>query len=335
VLSDTRRNSAEAVTWPVRVAASWSWRLLIVAAAVYVLVRVSASVGLVIFAVIIALFLTAVLHPLEQQFRRLIPGPRSLPPLLALLTGVAVLGATGYLVAWQISSHTTVLADDISKVITQAEHWLQTGPLHLKSADLSKIATNLTQTIKTHQGQLVSGAISTVRTVSEALAGLLLVLLVTFYLLRDGQPIWAWVVRLFPRAAHTRLDQAGRAGWRTFGGYMRGQLLIALFHGVSITIVLLVLRVPLAARAGCADLPRLVHPAGRSHHYRGARRSGHPAGTRLAHRPYRRGRDHRAGPGRSPSAAAIHHEPQRAPTSPGPWSSRSSPAPPSAASPVP
>jgi predicted PurR-regulated permease PerM len=106
VLSDTRRNSAEAVTWPVRVAASWSWRLLIVTAAVYVLVRVSASVGLVIFAVIIALFLTAVLHPLEQQFRRLIPRPRSLPPLLALLTGVAVLGAIGYLVAWQISSHT-------------------------------------------------------------------------------------------------------------------------------------------------------------------------------------------------------------------------------------
>src|SRR5689334_13433008 len=30
VLSDSRRNSAEAVTWPVRVAASWSWRLLIV-----------------------------------------------------------------------------------------------------------------------------------------------------------------------------------------------------------------------------------------------------------------------------------------------------------------
>jgi predicted PurR-regulated permease PerM len=250
VLSDTRRNSAEAVTWPVRVAASWSWRLLVVAAAVYVLVRISASIGLVIFAVIIALFLTAVLHPLERKFRTLIHGPNSLPPLLALLTGVAVLAGIGYLVAWQISSHTTALADDVSQVITQAEHWLQTGPLHLKSADLGTIVTNLTQTIKTHQGQLVSGAISTVRTASEAIAGLLLVLLVTFYLLRDGQLIWAWVVRLFPRAAHARLDHAGRAGWLTFGGYMRGQLLIALFHGVSITIVLLVLRVPLAVALG-------------------------------------------------------------------------------------
>ena len=62
--------------------------------------------------------------------------------------------------------------------------------------------------------------------------------------------LWRWVVRLFPVRRTLRLDHAGRAGWRTFGGYMRGQVLIALFHGVSITIVLFVLRVPLAAALG-------------------------------------------------------------------------------------
>jgi predicted PurR-regulated permease PerM len=46
------------------------------------------------------------------------------------------------------------------------------------------------------------------------------------------------------------MDVAGRVGWGTFGGYMRGQLLIALFHAVSITIVLLILQVPLAAALG-------------------------------------------------------------------------------------
>jgi predicted PurR-regulated permease PerM len=205
---------------------------------------------LVIVAVILAMFLTAVLHPLERQFRRLIHRPDSLPPLLALLTGVVILGGIGYFVTWEISTHTTQLATDVSNVLAQGKHWLQTGPLHLKSADLGKITTNLTHTIKSHQGQLISGAITTVRTVSEAIAGLLLVLLVTFYLLRDGQLIWSWVVRLFPRAAHERLDHAGRAGWGTFGGYMQGQLLIALFHGVSITILLFALRVPLAAALG-------------------------------------------------------------------------------------
>jgi predicted PurR-regulated permease PerM len=46
------------------------------------------------------------------------------------------------------------------------------------------------------------------------------------------------------------MDRAGRVGWRTLGGYMRGQVLIALFHGISVTIVLLVLGVPLAAALG-------------------------------------------------------------------------------------
>jgi predicted PurR-regulated permease PerM len=46
------------------------------------------------------------------------------------------------------------------------------------------------------------------------------------------------------------VDVAGRVGWKTFGGYMRGQLIIALFHGVSVTILLVILRVPLAAALG-------------------------------------------------------------------------------------
>ncbi|HEY5430845.1 MAG TPA: AI-2E family transporter, partial [Solirubrobacteraceae bacterium] len=54
----------------------------------------------------------------------------------------------------------------------------------------------------------------------------------------------------FPSRAHERVDYAGRTGWGTFGGYMRGQLLIAVFHGVSVMIVLFVLRVPLAAALG-------------------------------------------------------------------------------------
>jgi len=46
------------------------------------------------------------------------------------------------------------------------------------------------------------------------------------------------------------VDVAGRTGWRTLGGYMRGQVLIALFHGVSVMILLFILRIPLAAALG-------------------------------------------------------------------------------------
>ncbi len=242
-------SAVDAVTWPVRVAAAWTWRLLVIGLGVYVLARIFLRIELVAFSFVIALFLTAVLHPLEVLFRR-IPGSRSISSALALLIGIAILVGIGWFVGWQISNHSNELGDQISNFVTKFRNWLRDGPLHLKSSDIDKIANNITDTVKKHQGQLISGAIETVRAVVEALGALLLILLSTFFLLRDGAQIWGWVLRLFPRAAQPRVDFAGRAGWRTFGGYMRGQVLIALFHGVSVMIVLFVLQVPLAAALG-------------------------------------------------------------------------------------
>ncbi len=248
-LSDTRHNAVEAVTWPIRVAAAWAWRIALIGATVYVIFRLLSRVGLVVFPFIIALFMTAMLLPVVNRLRG-VPGRKSMPALLALLIGMLVLAGLGWFVAWQISSHQQQLADQINRVVDQSKHWLETGPLHIKSSDLDKITTNITDAVKSHSSQLISGAVDTVKTAAEVLAAFLMILLTTFYLLRDGEQIWSWFVRLFPQAARDRLDFAGRAGWGTFGGYMRGQFLIALFHGVSTTVLLLILQVPLAAALG-------------------------------------------------------------------------------------
>jgi putative heme transporter len=249
-LSDTHRDAVESVTWQVRVAAAWSWRLIVIAVIVYLLAAIFRKVELVAISVILALFLTAVLHPLEKVLRRALPGPKSLPAALTLFVGIAALGGIGWFVTWQIVTEAGQLGDHLTDVVDSTKHWLQTGPLHLKSADLDNLTNNITDTIKSHQDQLISGAIETLRTLSKFVAALLLTLLATFFLLRDGELVWGWVVRLFPRQAQPRIDGAGRVGWSTLGGYMRGQLFIALFHGVTVTVLLLVLRVPLAAALG-------------------------------------------------------------------------------------
>jgi putative heme transporter len=250
VLSDPKRDANEAVTWAVRVAAAWTWRLLIVGLGVYVLARMFLRIELVAFSFVLALFLTAVLHPLERRLRAVVPKPRSLSAGIALLVGIAALVGIGYFVSWQVSTHANELGDQVSNFVQKARDWLQNGPLHLKSSDLDKLTQNITDAIKQHQGALITGAIETVRTVAEVLGALLLILLSTFFLLRDGEQIWRWTLRLLPRQSQERVDFAGRTGWRTLGGYMRGQVLIALFHGVSVMIVLFVLRVPLAAALG-------------------------------------------------------------------------------------
>jgi putative heme transporter len=249
-MSDRKpRDTGEEVARGVRVAAAWSWRLLVIAAGLWVLLYIFNRVELVAFSFVLALFFTAVLHPLELQLRRM-PGPRSLSAGLALLIGVALLVGIGWFVTWQITEHSSELGNQISDLVTKGRNWLHKGPLHLKSSEIDNLAEKITKAINAHQGQLISGAIATVRTVVEALGALLLILLSTFFLLRDGDQIWEWTLRLLPRGAHERVDVAARAGWRVLGGYMRGQVLIALFHGVSVMIVLLVLRVPLAAALG-------------------------------------------------------------------------------------
>ncbi|SOD71242.1 predicted PurR-regulated permease PerM [Jatrophihabitans sp. GAS493] len=250
VLSDTRRDAVEAVTWPVRVASAWTWRLIVLAVGVYLALRALQAVELVAFSIVLALLFTSVLHPVERRLRRVLPGPKSFPAAITLLLGVVVLAAIGWFIAWQITSHSSQLGDQLSAFVTRTKNWLQTGPLKLKQADFDQLTNNITNTIKTHQSDLVNGAIATLQTFAEIAGAALLVLLTTFFMLRDGELIWKWVVSLLPREAHFRFNTAGRMGWRTLGGYMRGTVLIAGFHGISIALVLFILHVPLAAALG-------------------------------------------------------------------------------------
>jgi predicted PurR-regulated permease PerM len=122
--------------------------------------------------------------------------------------------------------------------------------LHLHQADLDNAIAQLQKLIRDNQGRLLSGAVQTAQKVLEVIGGLLLTLLTTFFLLRDGHDIWNWITRLLPKSAQRPVHAAGRNGWRTLGGYVRGLVIIAVIHAVTVTIVLLILRVPLAPALG-------------------------------------------------------------------------------------
>jgi predicted PurR-regulated permease PerM len=248
-LSTPHRDSRDAVTWPVRVAAAWSWRLLAVAAGVYVVILLFSKIHIVAFAFIVALFFTAVLNPLDKRLERL-GLHKSAAASLVLLAGIIVFGLIGWFVVVQITSHANTLGDQLTKVTGQIRDWLENGPFHLREADLNNFTNSITDAIKNNQGKLVSGAVSTARTVFEVLGGLALSIFSTFFLLRDGDLIWRWVLRWMPAPARQQVDYAGRRGWFSLGGYVRGQVIIAFIHAVTITILLFILRIPLAAALG-------------------------------------------------------------------------------------
>jgi putative heme transporter len=248
-LSTPHRDSRDAVIWPVRVAAAWSWRLLVLAAGLYVVILLFSKIHLVAFAFIVALFFTAVLNPVDKWLESL-GLHKSAAASLVLLAGIVVFGLIGWFVVVQITSHANTLGDQLTKVSEQIRDWLENGPFHLREADLNNFTNSITDTIKNNQGKLVSGVVSTARTVFEVLGGLALSIFSTFFLLRDGDIIWRWVLHLMPAPARQQVDYAGRRGWFSLGGYVRGQVIIAFIHAVTITILLFILRIPLAPALG-------------------------------------------------------------------------------------
>ncbi|MGH3001372.1 MAG: AI-2E family transporter [Gaiellaceae bacterium] len=80
----------------------------------------------------------------------------------------------------------------------------------------------------------------------ELAVGTLLALFLLFFFLKDGDRIWAWVVRLFPGDARADVEAIGRRGWKVLGGYLRGVSIVALVDAVLIGGALAVLGVPFA-----------------------------------------------------------------------------------------
>lgn len=243
------RRPVESVSWGLRLAAEWAARALIVAAAIYVLFLMLDKVRLVAFAFVISLLLTALLHPLVAILRTL-GVQRSLATLLVLLFGVGILSLIGWFVTIQVTANASSLAAQVGDAGDKIRSWLVSGPLHLNEAQLAGLVDKLKSAAGRNQGALVSGAFATASTALEVISGILLAIFSTFFLLRDGELVWAWVVRLFPAAARIHVNVAGGLGWRTLSGYVRGIVIVALTDAISVTIVLLVVRVPLAVPLG-------------------------------------------------------------------------------------
>jgi putative heme transporter len=65
-----------------------------------------------------------------------------------------------------------------------------------------------------------------------------------FFLLKDGEQMWAWFLARVPGARRTQLDGAGRAAWSTLTRYTGGLVVVALVDAVAIGLALLLLGVP-------------------------------------------------------------------------------------------
>ncbi len=226
---------SDTVPLSVRAAASWSWRLLLVAAAIAVLLWLLGTLKTIVVPVAVALLLTILLSPLRAALQR--AGlPRGLAVALSIVGLIAFVSALVTMAGRSLVAGFTDLRDQAVAGFQELVRWLSDGPLGLDSARLSELGDQIQGSVTGASSSLIAGALGAATTVGHVLVGMLIAIFCTIFFLLDGRTIWAWLVNLLPIGAREKVHQAGRRGLVTLSAYVRTQILVALVDGVGIGI---------------------------------------------------------------------------------------------------
>ncbi|GAA3445426.1 AI-2E family transporter [Planomonospora venezuelensis] len=238
-----RRSGGGRALWPRSLVVSGGWALWLVAlaAAGYLLLQVVVQLRLVVLACVVALLLTTVLRPPAAWLMRRMP--RLAATWLVLLAALLVIGAVGWLVGRGAAAEFPALADRLVESVRQLRDLLLR--LGVPADQLARADDQALEALRRQLGQ-AGGLTSVARRIVEFLAGTVLAVFVAFFLIKDGDRIWRWLVDRLPERHRERAGRAGDASWSVLRHYIQGTLVIASIHAVVLGLAMLLLGVPLA-----------------------------------------------------------------------------------------
>lgn len=215
--------------------------LALLVAAWFVLTKLS----VVVVAFLLALFPAALMSPVAEAMRR-----RGTPDVVTALTGVVALVLVFVAPAWLIMPR---VAQRMPELVSSATDGLKTledavdwSLLPGSPQGPSEVLRDIGSGAGGGGSDVVSRGLSTLTTLANVATGTILMVVVLFFCLKDGRRMWTAVLRAVPSSRRAEIDMLGGSAWHTLGGYLRGQLLIALFDAVCIGLGLWLLGVPLA-----------------------------------------------------------------------------------------
>ena len=237
------------VPYGMDLAAAWAWRFIVISIAGLAILWLLQFFMVVVLPVTVALLVTALVGPVVTWLMNL-GLPRQLAALLVVLGLIGVIVLMVAFVSNQVLSGMGDLSKQVSDGIDQIRDWLRSGPLNVTDSQISEGLDKAQEQISA-LGEDAVGKVAEVGTaVGHVVAGLFIVLFSTYFFLADGAKIWAWLVRLFPRAGRLRADSSGRVAWESLTQFVRATVLVAGTDAIGIMIGAAVLGVPFVGAIG-------------------------------------------------------------------------------------
>lgn len=239
------------VPFGVDLAAAWAWRLLVIAGASYLLLWLVGYFAIATVPIAIALLVSALAAPFVQALTR-IGIPRSLSALLVVITGFAVVGALLTFAGNQVAAGAADLRDSAVQGLEQIRDWLHDGPLQASDSQINGYLDSLQKALSggAEGGQVINQVGEVGTALTQVLAAFFIAVFATYFFLADGERIWAWLVRLTPRAARERVDSSGRVAWVSLVQFVRATVVVALVDAIGIALGAALLDVPFVLAIG-------------------------------------------------------------------------------------
>jgi predicted PurR-regulated permease PerM len=234
-------NGDDAVPRGLAVASAVTLRLIVVVGGVVLVALGASRMMMVVLPVIIAVLLTTLLSPLARRLEssgRRPTAAAALPVLLAVLVffGLWALIIPGVL------SQSDDLFTNLQEGAGKAAGVLE--PLGVGRGDIDRA---IDEGLKSVQGsavanEVLSGAIL----LTQWAAAVILIIVLTFFFVRDGRRIWEWILEQFHEDRQPMLREVGARSWGALSAYVQGILMVATIDAVLIGAALLIVGVPVA-----------------------------------------------------------------------------------------
>lgn len=237
------------VPWAFDLVAAWSWRFLVIAAAGYAIFYVIAMFSVIFLPLAIALLIAALASPVVQSAAK-VGINRRFTSAIVVVGGLGTVILLLTFVGAQVSSGFSDLSAQVVSGLEEIRTWLRTGPLQASDSQINDYIGEAQNAISSSSEEILARVTEVGTAIGHIVAGFFIVLFASYFFLADGAHIWAWCVRLFPRAARLRADESGKVAWRSVTQFVRATVIIALADAIGIMVVALILKVPFAPAIG-------------------------------------------------------------------------------------
>jgi predicted PurR-regulated permease PerM len=221
-----------------------SIQVIVVVAVTAGIVFAMQQVTLVTIPLVLALIFACAFAPAMTWLRRR-GVPSVFATLITLLAIAIVLTLLGWLIVWAVRDQWDELYVQAESGFQSLLAWVDTLPFDFLSTDqIDEWVAWLTDFVLS--AQFGSGALAGVGAVANFLTGLVLMVTILFFFLKDGPQMWEFLLRPFHGEQYRRARRIGDKTTVVLGSYVRGTATVAFVDAIGILIGLLILQVPLA-----------------------------------------------------------------------------------------